>query len=86
MPNDELEAMFFLFMCIAVCQVGPTLQRAGYRDLIEDWIARLCRGWFSPGKATRISHGKCPIGTIQYTKNIYTCIDLQTPGFDYVGR
>ena len=29
------------------------------------WIARLCRRWLSPGKATRISHGRNPIGTIQ---------------------
>ena len=29
------------------------------------WVARLCRSWFSPGKATRISHGRNPNGTIQ---------------------
>ena len=29
------------------------------------WVARPCRSWLSPGKATRISHGRNPIGTIQ---------------------
>ena len=29
------------------------------------WVARLCRRWLSPGKATRIFHGRNPIGTIQ---------------------
>ena len=29
------------------------------------WVARLCCSWLSPGKATRISHGRNPIGTIQ---------------------
>ena len=30
-----------------------------------DWVARLYRSWLSPGKATRISNGRNPIGTIQ---------------------
>ena len=29
------------------------------------WVARLCRGWLSPEKATRTSYGRNPIGTIQ---------------------
>ena len=29
------------------------------------WVARLCRSWLSPGKATRISHGRNSTGTIQ---------------------
>ena len=29
------------------------------------WVARLCRSWLSPGKATRISDGRSPIWTIQ---------------------
>ena len=32
------------------------------------WVARLCRSWLSPRKATRISHGRNPIGTIQWQK------------------
>ena len=27
------------------------------------WVAQLCRSWLSLGKATRISHGRNPIGT-----------------------
>ena len=29
------------------------------------WVVRLCNSWLSPGKATRISHGRNPTGTIQ---------------------
>ena len=29
------------------------------------WVARLCRSWLSPGKATRIFHERDPIGAIQ---------------------
>ena len=29
------------------------------------WVARLCHSWLSPGKATRISHRRNPIGTIE---------------------
>ena len=29
------------------------------------WEGRLCRSWLSPGKATRNSHGRNPIGTTQ---------------------
>ena len=32
------------------------------------WVARLCRSWLSRGKATRISHGRNPIETIQLWK------------------
>ena len=32
------------------------------------WVAPLCRTWLSPRKATRISHGRNPIGTIQLQK------------------
>ena len=32
------------------------------------WVARLCRGWLSPGKATRISYGKNPKWTLQLLK------------------
>ena len=33
------------------------------------WITRLCRSWLSPRKATRISHGRKPTGTVQNNKN-----------------
>ena len=29
------------------------------------WVARLCCSWLSPGKATQISHGRNPMGTIK---------------------
>ena len=32
------------------------------------WVGRLCRSWRSPGKATRISYGRNPIGTIQLSR------------------
>ena len=32
------------------------------------WVARLCCSWLSPGKATRIFHGRNPVGTIQLLK------------------
>ena len=35
---------------------------------IVRWVARLCRSWLSLGKATRISHGENPIGTMQLYK------------------
>ena len=34
------------------------------------WVARLCRSWLSTGKATRISHRRKSIGTIQLKKVI----------------
>ena len=30
-------------------------------------VVWLCRSWLSPGKATRISHGRNPTGTIRYS-------------------
>ena len=38
-------------------------------------VARLCRSWFSPKKATRISHGKIPNGTIQLCRKIGREVD-----------
>ena len=32
------------------------------------WVARLCRSWLFPGKTTRISYGRNPIGTILLKK------------------
>ena len=37
------------------------------------WVARLCRSWFSVGKATRISRGRNPNGTIQLLKKKKKC-------------
>ena len=30
------------------------------------WVVQLCHSWLSPGKATQISHGRNPFGTIQF--------------------
>ena len=35
------------------------------------WVAQLCRSWLSPGKATRISHERNPIGTMHLFKKKY---------------
>ena len=44
------------------------------------WVARLCRSWLSPGKATRISHGRNPIWRIQllrkYESDLYRWLDV----------
>ena len=34
-----------------------------------DWVVRLCRSWLSPGKATRIFHGRNPNGKTQLHNN-----------------
>ena len=36
------------------------------------WVARLCRSWLSPGKATGVPHGRNPIGTIKWCLTIST--------------
>ena len=35
-----------------------------------DWVARLCRSWLFPGKATRISHVRNPSGAIHWSNKI----------------
>ena len=61
--------------CIYICvHVKKPLVQVRVRWIMEilkhtactlGWAARLCRSWLSPGKATRISQGRNPIGTIQ---------------------
>ena len=61
--------------CIYLCaQIKDPVIHVRVRWIMEtlkhpawtvDWVGRLCRGWFSPGKATRISYGKNPNGTRQ---------------------
>ena len=61
--------------CIYICaHVKDPVVHVRVRWIIETlkhpaltvgWVARLCRSWLSPGKATRISHGRNPNGTIQ---------------------
>ena len=50
------------------------------------WIARLCRSWFSPVKATRFSHGRSPSGTIDLwttttTTTTKTCQFIRPPSY-----
>ena len=47
---------------VRVRWVMETLKHPAY---ILGWVVRLCRGRLFPGKVTRISHGRNPIGTIQ---------------------
>ena len=47
---------------VRVRWIKETLKRPA---CIVGLVARLCRSWLSPGKATRIFHGRNPIGTIQ---------------------
>ena len=50
--------------CIS-CQSSINYGNTEYPACTIGWVARLCRSWLSPGKATRISHGWNPSGTIQ---------------------
>ena len=60
--------------CIYICAhvkdpVVPVRLRWKYGNTsIVGWVARLCCSWRSPGKATRIFHGRNPIGTAQLLK------------------
>ena len=61
--------------CIYICahvknpeihvRVRWIMQALKHPACIVGWVTRLCRGWLSPGKATQISRGSNPIGTIQ---------------------
>ena len=60
--------------CIYICAhvkdpVVPVRLRWKYGNTsIVGWVARLCCSWFSPRKATQISHGRNPNRTIQLSK------------------
>ena len=64
--------------CIYICaHVKDTVVHVRVRWIMKTlkhpactvgWVARLCRSWLSLRKATRISHGRNPIGTIQLLK------------------
>ena len=61
--------------CIYICAhvkdpvdhiiVGWIMETLKYPACTVGLAARLCRSWLSPGRATRISHGRNPIETIQ---------------------
>ena len=64
--------------CINICahvtdpvihvSVRLIMQTLKHPACMVGWLARLCRSWLSPWKATRISHGRNPIETIQLYK------------------
>ena len=70
--------------CINICaQVKDPVVHIRVRWFMETlehpactlgWVARLCRSWLCPGKATLFSHGRNPIGTIQYNTMEYNTI------------
>ena len=61
--------------CIYICvHIKDPVVHARFQWIMETlkhpactigWVARLCSSWLSPGKATRISHGRNPNGTMQ---------------------
>ena len=61
--------------CIYICahvkdpvvhvRVGWIMETLKHPAYSVGWVARLCRSWLSPGKASRNSHGRSPIGIIQ---------------------
>ena len=66
------------YACINICaRVKDPIVHVRVRWIMETlkhpactlgWVARVCRSWFSPRKATRISHRRNPNGTIQLLK------------------
>ena len=71
--------------CIYICaHVKDPVVHVRVRWIIETlkhpaltvgWVAQLCRSWLSPGKATRISHGRYPIRTIQFFVCLSVCVN-----------
>ena len=71
--------------CIFICahvkdpvvhvRVQWTMETLKHPACTPGWVARLCCSWLSPGKATRIFHGRNPIGTIQLYKKNYLIKD-----------
>ena len=61
--------------CIYICayvkdpvvhvRVRWTMETRKHPAWTLGWVKRLCRSCLSPGKATRIFHGRNPIGTMQ---------------------
>ena len=61
--------------CISICahfkdpvvhvRIRRIMEKLKHSACTIGWVARLCRSWLSPGKATRISLGRNPIRTIQ---------------------
>ena len=58
---------------VRVLWIMETLKHPAYT---VGWVARLCRSWLSSGRATRISHGRNPMVTIQYSCFIFLSDNL----------
>ena len=61
-----------IYICTHVKDPVVHVRVRWIRETLKDpacsvgWVARLCRSRLSQGKATRISHGRNPIGTVQF--------------------
>ena len=64
-------AIAYIYICAHVkdpvvhVRVRWTMETLKHPACTVGWVARLCRSWLSPGKATRIPQGRNPIGTMQ---------------------
>ena len=54
--------------CIVHARVRWIMETLKHPAPLVGWVARLCRRWLSPMKATRIFHGRNPKGTMQLLK------------------
>ena len=67
-------AVVCIYICVRIkdpivhVRVHWTMERLKRPVCTLGWVAQLCRSWLSPGKATRISHRRNSIGTIQLQK------------------
>ena len=52
-------------------RVRWTMETLKHPACTVNWVVQLSHSWLSLGKATQISHGRNPIGTIQYKKKVY---------------
>ena len=70
------------FQCIFICvhakdpivhvRVQWIMETLKHPACIIGWVVHLCHSWLSPGKATRISQGRNPFGTIQFPIHTHT--------------
>ena len=64
-------AIACIYICVQVkdpavhVRVWWIMETLKHRACTVGWVARPCLSWLYPGMATRISHGKNPIGTTQ---------------------
>ena len=69
--RTPLCAVACIYICVHVkdpvvhVRVQCIMETLKQPECTVGWVARLCRSWLLPGKATRISYGRNPIGTRQ---------------------